>query len=325
MSLSTLLDMLTYCRPAGSEGDRAFRQAFLAPLPGAYVDQFNNYHVQVGSAEAPILFSTHTDSVHWKSGRQTVAYNSQTGMVKLSRRSRRHSSCLGADDAAGCYLLMELIKAGIPGRYIFHFGEECGGIGSSALVRHHHDWLRQFSYAVAFDRRGTADVITHQAGMRCCSQDFAYALSDALGQTGTLDYLPSSHGIFTDTANYLDTIPECTNISVGYYDEHRRDERLNVAHLMALRNVIVSLDWTSLPVKRDPAIIEPEPRSLFRDIWPDDVSSTVNPHGWVFTTDDEDTDDDDELTWKDQPSLYLDPEYAEIQRLLRRGMLRLKG
>ena len=31
-------------------------------------------------------------------------------------------------------------------------------------------------------------------------------------------------GSFTDTANYTDIIPECTNLSCGYYNAHTQSE-----------------------------------------------------------------------------------------------------
>src|SRR5216683_3061735 len=91
---TALLDMLTYCRPAGSDTESAFIDKYIAPLPGAQADAHGNWHVAVG--DSTVLWSCHTDTVHSKQGRQTVHVNDRTGTVGLSRRSRRHSqsSCL---------------------------------------------------------------------------------------------------------------------------------------------------------------------------------------------------------------------------------------
>src|ERR1019366_6093943 len=86
--LGTLLDMLTYCRPAGSGAESAFIARFVATLPGAVVDPFGNWHVIIGTS--PILWSCHTDTVHDTSGRQTV-HVAADGVVGLSRRSRHMS------------------------------------------------------------------------------------------------------------------------------------------------------------------------------------------------------------------------------------------
>ena len=125
---NTLLDMLTYARPRASESEAQFIARFLAPLPGWSVDAFGNGHVIIG--ESPILWSCHTDTVHRFSGRQTIHVDPVTSIATLSRRSRkRGASCLGADDTVGVFLCHQMILAGIPGHYIFHYGEESGGIG----------------------------------------------------------------------------------------------------------------------------------------------------------------------------------------------------
>src|ERR1035437_5455067 len=245
--LSTLLEMLTYCRPAGSGAESAFVARFVATLPGATCDPFGNWHVIIGTS--PILWSCHTDTVHTTSGRQTVHVTAD-GVVGLSRRSRHMSSCLGADDTAGVWLCHQLILAGVPGHYIFHYGEEIGGEGSSELARYPGDTFAGFKYAIALDRRGTGDVITHQFA-RCCSDTFAESLAAALNLSG-LDYSPDSTGVFTDTANYTDLIGECTNLSVGYQHAHSERETLDTAFLSRLFAALCTLDPASLVSERLP-------------------------------------------------------------------------
>jgi hypothetical protein len=120
--LGLLLDMLTYCRPAKTPQPAVFCDRFIAPLPGAIIDAYQNWHVTIG--DSPILWSAHTDTVHRMNGptRQTVSYNPATGIVRLSKRSRKVSYCLGADDTAGVFLLVCMIRAGVPGRV-----PPCGG------------------------------------------------------------------------------------------------------------------------------------------------------------------------------------------------------
>jgi hypothetical protein len=84
----------------------------------------------------------------------------------------------------------------------------------------------------------------------CCSDDFALALCSKLG----LEYRPAN-GSFTDTANFVDFIPECTNVSVGYYNEHSKDEYLDLSYLQALAEKVPKIDWEGLPTER---ICEPE-------------------------------------------------------------------
>ena len=64
--------------------------------------------------------------------------------------------------------------------------------------------------------------------------------------------MPSDAGVYTDTAEFTDIISECTNISVGYLNEHRKEETLNLPHYLALASAVVAIDWEELPTYRDP-------------------------------------------------------------------------
>jgi hypothetical protein len=271
--IKELLTMLTYCRSSGSEGERQFIERFILSLPDAYALEYDMkagketytdvaaYVVEVvdpaTNTYPPVLFSAHTDSVHQhKAGpRQPVKYDADFNMVFTD-----YEQPLGADDAAGVWIMRQMIAAQVPGVYVFPCGEECGGVGSQALADHYAEWLQQFDYAIAFDRRGTADVITHQGMGRCASDAFGDALAAALNVEG-LDYKSSDQGVFTDTANWTELIPECTNLSCGYYHEHTKDEQLDVRHVTALADAAINIFWDELPVKRvaEPVRYEPWP------------------------------------------------------------------
>jgi hypothetical protein len=150
-----------------------------------------------------------------------------------------------------------MVLAGIPGHYVFHYAEECGGIGSKDLAQHETEWLALHDYAIAFDRRGTKDIVTHQWCIRTASDAFAYSISDALGMAGIPDYAPHS-GIYTDTAEYEGLIAECSNLSVGYRHEHSPNETLDVAHLLKLLAALLRLDQSSLVHDREPGAVEYE-------------------------------------------------------------------
>ena len=243
-----LVEMLSYQRPADSEAEAEFCQRFIAPL-GASQDVAGNWIAQVGKSPR-VLWSSHTDTVHCKSGRQTVHVDADLGLVRLSRKaSRKHgSNCLGADCTAGVWLMSEMIRARVPGLYVFHAGEECGGIGSGHIATQTPALLSGIDYAIAFDRRSHRSVITHQWYGRCCSERFASELAAWLGHP----YAPDDGGSFTDTANYTHLVPECTNVSVGYYFEHSARETLNYQHLFMLRDAMLEIDPTEFGVYRLP-------------------------------------------------------------------------
>jgi hypothetical protein len=253
LRLAQLLSMLRYRRPFASVGEYEFREEFIAPLGPQ--DMAGNLVVRIphpSGEHSRTLFSCHTDTVHRDDARQSIVYDASMSVIYKADQSP-----LGADDGAGCFVLLEMIRHGIPGTYVFHTGEEAGGVGSSLMAELEPGFLQQFDRAIAFDRRGTQDVITHQMSGRCCSTAFAQALADALNKAeGTFSYGPDSTGLFTDTANYTHLIPECTNVSVGYEGEHTSGEMLDVGHLMVLVEAVVKIDWDALPTERDPKAIE---------------------------------------------------------------------
>lgn len=239
--MQRLLDMLTFRRPHKSQGEADFIDRFLAPYEPEE-DGAGNY-VIITDASSRTLFSCHIDTVHRNDRRQQICHDASMNIVY-----KDDDHPLGADDAVGVWLLLEMIDAGMPGTFIFHRGEERGGIGSSWRATYMAEQMRWFDRAIAFDRRGTTDIITHQCCGRCCSQEFANALATQLGN----NYAPDDSGTFTDTANYADLIAECTNISCGYYHEHSPSETLDLEHVLALRDLVLQVDWEELPTVREP-------------------------------------------------------------------------
>lgn len=243
--IGTLLEMLTYCRPHGSRADREFRARYLLTLGGASVDEHRNIRVDVGQSR--ILWSSHTDTVHRSSGRQRVEYHAGSGLATLPAKSK--SNCLGADDTIGVWIMAEMIRAGVPGQYVFHYGEEAGGIGSRAYA---YAGGPVADVAIAFDRQGYGDVVTHQWGGRTCSDGMAAQIADRLQTVDReLKYGPE-HGVYTDTAEYAETVSECTNLSVGYRGQHTANEVADLAFAMRLRDAVCRADWSGLVPEREP-------------------------------------------------------------------------
>lgn len=242
--LGELLTMLTYKRPDGSITEEDFVARFLAPL-GVLPDEFGNQWLTVGEG-SPILWSSHTDTVHKTAGTQRVVYGA--GVITSDS-----GECLGADCTVGVWLMVNMIRAGIPGTYVFHAAEEVGGLGSRYIAVEAKHRLEGIQFAIAFDRKGNDEIITHQAGERTASDAFAASLAVVLRP---LMFSPSDGGTFTDTANYSDLIPECTNISVGYYRQHFKDEMQDARHALDLLDALLAADWGGLVCARDPSVKE---------------------------------------------------------------------
>lgn len=240
-----LLNMLQFRRPANSATEAAFNRRYLRPM-GAVQDPYGNHWITIPGNDS-ILFSSHTDTVHKESGIQALLYGG--GII-----SAKDSNCLGADCTVGVWLMLEMIKKKVPGIYVFHAEEEIGGLGSYAIATETPERLQTVKFAIAFDRKGYDEIITHQANGRTASDEFAHSLARILEP---LPYAPSEHGSFTDTANYSGFISECTNIGVGYFRQHEDCEHLDILHAVKLRDALISADWTALISTRDPFVKEP--------------------------------------------------------------------
>jgi hypothetical protein len=199
-------------------------------------------YISVGNSST--MFTCHLDTVE----------TSRSGLVKLLNFDPiakhifvKDSGVLGADDGAGVALLCHMIEQQVAGHYFFFASEEIGGIGSSYLAENFDTLFPtlELSRAIAFDRKGTSDVIVSQFCGECCSDSFALALCKELGT----EYKPAQ-GSFTDTANFIDFIPECTNVSVGYYNEHSKNEYLDLTYLQSLAKKVCEIDWEKLPTSR---------------------------------------------------------------------------
>ena len=251
-----LATALSTKRPHGSATNVKFTAWLREQLPlqlnkAAFYDGAGNLHVDNRSkASHRTLFVAHVDTVHRNEGKNKIA--------KTKTHWRAKGDVLGADDGAGVALLMHMVHANKPGYYIFTQGEERGGVGARYLADKMPALLREFDRAIAFDRRGIDSVITHQGWGRCCSDTFGSALADALMDgNDNLMMLNDDTGVYTDTAEFTDIIPECTNISVGYAREHTQEESLDINYYQHLSLAVLAVDWDGLPTERDPSVVEP--------------------------------------------------------------------
>lgn len=286
--------ILSWPRPHGSESEVMFRKWLsdqIKRMTGQTPEVLAHgcLFIEVpylSGAKATTMFSCHVDTMESSSEgkvtdgkipQKSLTYDPNLGIIGLAKEST--GGCLGADDGAGIWIMLNMIRAKVPGGYIFHTEEERGGIGARAVLAKHRDILKRFDVAVAFDRPGDHEVITHQGGVECASEKFANALVRMLKEGGLVQYAASSRGIFTDTKVYKDIIAECTNIGVGYTGQHGRGEDLDYDHLSRLNDVCIKLNWHALPVDRDPDQVKPSAYHYggSRPPWPSVTAEPVQP------------------------------------------------
>jgi hypothetical protein len=295
--MTTLKTALTVKRPHSGKAVRRFTEWLHDNLPTklkprTFIDAAGNLHVDARIKKSHrTLFVAHVDTVHREDGKNLVKVKNDTwhayGGVPL-----------GADDGAGVAMLMHLLHSGKSAYYIFTQGEECGGIGATFIAKQYADLLSEFDRAIAFDRRGIDSIISHQGYGRCCSDSFAQALANAFNDIDpdAFMYAPDDSGVYTDTAEFTTVIPECTNISIGYYNEHTERESLNITHFTRLAAAAAKLDWDELPTERDPSVVEEKVWGGYKG-----YSSYYDTAWW----------DGDDGTWED----YADTKYKRLDAI----------
>lgn len=251
--IQQLVTMMSYKRPAYSASEKAFADRFLWPVFGN-PDRFGNFIHIIGDKPS-VMFAAHYDTVHKTEGMQGVTMNHNTGIMS---KTKVDGECLGADCTTGVWMLLNMIEAGVEGVYVCHAAEEVGGLGSRGIVEDYlennpygmYAWLDYIKAVISFDRLGTTSVVTHQTGERTCSDIFGYSLIDALGHQWNLEL--DKYGTYTDSMEYAEIIPECTNISVGYYNQHTVRETQDVFFALDLLEKLIQADWGQLEIEREP-------------------------------------------------------------------------
>ncbi len=244
-------------------------------------DEFGNYYYIIKKPDGTFsntMFSAHLDTIdrgptsytsgHYDSELKKWIYPEKTEEEKEKDKEKliKHlfdgdfvktdgNTNLGADDKAGVTIMINLMSEGVPGLYYFFMGEESGCVGSSSLSRVYKNKvesgaLPQVNKCIAFDRRGYDSVITEQMSSECCSDVFAKDLAAKLNEYGFW-FKPDPTGVYTDSAEFVDVISECTNLSVGYFSEHTTSEKQDLEFLELFAITLTKIDWENLLVSRD--------------------------------------------------------------------------
>ena len=252
--LVLLQSILSIRRPHGGAGEEGILSAFSAMgtrLGHPTIYERGLYCEVTIPGNPRILHCAHADTVDRMEGKKPLVLDRTNGILSTDHKE----NCLGADDGAGVFILLEMVKAGIPGIYVLFAGEERGCIGSSVYpLPDSVDWCLEY------DRRGTDEIIYRQLGQNTADSADAAYLAKAINRGLPAGrYRASPDGIFTDNAHFQ-SIPACVNVSVGYDSQHSGRETLDYMHLFRLLDSLLSLDWSALPIPTMPE------KSLYADM-----------------------------------------------------------
>lgn len=241
MEINTILySLLTTKRPTNNPSFCLTYTQELLRQQGIEFTTDGNMNVIV-DRQGSTCFTSHQDTVDNKLGNHNLT-STPEGMVSVLG-----GGVLGADCGSGMYIMIRMILAGKAGLYVFFSTEEQGRVGSGLYIMPEH-----ITKCVSFDRKGTDNLITHQMSERGCSDAFADAFIDRFA----LPYKKDPTGSFTDSYSFFAVVPECINLSVGYYNQHTKQESQDLPFLESLVDACIDLDWDVLPVERDPNVME---------------------------------------------------------------------
>ena len=127
---------------------------------------------------------------------------------------------LGADDRAGVFAIIQIIRSGLLPHVLFTTDEEMGCIGASMLTSIECPF-KDLRYVIELDRRGSNDCVFYD----CDNEDF-------------VSYI-ESFGFSWNFGSFSDISILCpywekagVNLSVGYYNEHSAGETLHIDQLL---------------------------------------------------------------------------------------------
>lgn len=199
------------------------------------------YIVAIG--DIPIALVAHLDTV-FKYPVDNLYYDQRKGVLWSPEG-------LGADDRAGIFAIIQIIKSGLRPSIILTTDEECGGIGASALAGKPCP-IPDLKYMIQLDRRGTNDCVFYN----CYNPNFVAYIEDF----GFCE----KWGTFTDISVLMPAWKICgVNLSVGYEDEHSVSETLSIVPLF---NTIAKVK-KMLSVDEIPTFEYEEAKAHWYDSW----------------------------------------------------------
>jgi hypothetical protein len=143
---------------------------------------------------------------------------------------------LGADDRAGVFAIIQIIRAGYRPHIIFTTDEEKGGVGAKYLSKQECPF-KDLKYLIELDRRGSKDCVFYDVDNSIFTKYI-----ESFG-------FEESWGTFSDISYFAPDWKKCAvNLSVGYYEEHSYAEHLKLKELQeTIDKVCKMLSEKSIP------------------------------------------------------------------------------
>ena len=164
--------------------------------------------------DIPITLVAHVDTV-FKERPEDVFYDRVKNVLWSPQG-------LGADDRAGVFAIINIVKSGLRPHIIFTTGEEMGGLGARVLTYKEPKPFAEMKYIIQLDRQGKDDCIFYE----CDNIKF-------------IEYIESfgfheEYGSFSDISELCPTWKIAgVNLSIGYKNEHSFIEILYIDYFLS--------------------------------------------------------------------------------------------
>lgn len=164
--------------------------------------------------DIPITLVAHVDTI-FKERPEDVFYDRVKNVLWSPQG-------LGADDRAGVFAIINIVKSGLRPHIIFTTGEEMGGLGAQVLTYREPKPFAEMKYIIQLDRRGKDDCIFYE----CDNVKF-------------IEYIKSfgfheEYGSFSDISELCPTWRIAgVNLSIGYKNEHSLIEILYIDYFLS--------------------------------------------------------------------------------------------
>ena len=170
----------------------------------------------------PVALVAHCDTV-FKMPPEEIFYDETKGVMWSP-------DGLGADDRAGVWAIIKIIRAGLRPHIILTADEEEGGIGASRLIEVCPQPFAPMKYIIELDRRGTNDCVFYD----CYNDKFVdfvemYGFSENFGSFSDISVICPEWKIAG------------VNLSIGYRDEHSVSETLWIGPMNQTINKVIKM------------------------------------------------------------------------------------
>lgn len=209
----------------------------------------------------PVALVAHCDTV-FPQPPEDIYYDSEKGVMWSP-------DGLGADDRAGVWAIIQIIRNGLRPHIILTTDEEKGGVGAETLIKDCPNPIADIKYLIQLDRRGANDCVFYD-----CANDEFVEYVESFG-------FVEAYGSFSDISTICPAWKIAgVNLSIGYVDEHSFSETLFVGVMNRTIKLVIRMlkdaknaktyeyiespyayDWYKNYIQRNAPYMKPNPNA----------------------------------------------------------------